>query len=645
MLKPWSILLTILVMVFLFAKEASAQNPVDSLGGKTVHVFLPSPDIDTLVIQISGVRMTKDAQYWYSYTFTNAGLYDFPDGFYFTDPYIYHLLSKSGLGTADIPRFTVADFQGKKEIWIVVDPVGPVNASPYILTQAPKTVNILNPWATTAPKLISGTRTRNMTTLPGHCGWFSAMLIDTTMTKGYFSEIKNADTYGKTGLGSIGEFDFTALFAQYGPTLWLNTDANSWSGTFPNVEGTCQYMMAMTVRDFSSAHPDFDFGGHIGFHLVKGVVEPTIGPDPGRKPVLNPANATTDPSISFSHFDEWWVTDSTRPDPYKNYESCYELPMSKSSDGLWEYDSFRDSPDHGFWPVEGPELNRFNETEVSCFVKPPPDTNTWVTGGPQRNGNFCAEAHAAFTYEQGQGFAFRGDDDIWVFIDGKLVIDLGGVHGPASDSVDLDKLGLTANKTYNWDFFYCDRQPCGSSLRIKTSIYFKQLLSLYEIQKTGPTPGSFAMEIWKRVGNGPCASSGTKTDSVKAANLTYQLLDAAGGLVKELANGKTYYGGIAIAEPVISVDTAKLVADSGLTPGAAYRVVAFEPANPGLKVGLSFRIRSATTGLKRIQNPTLGSRLKTPYRNVLGRRVPAFPGRVNSPLVAEKNPGQNPRSN
>jgi fibro-slime domain-containing protein len=582
----------LILPIFLLAMglgAARAQNPTDSLGGRTVHVFLPSLAVDTLVIQNLGITMKKDAQFTYSYTFTKAGLYDYQDGFYFTDPSHRQFFSKSGLGGTEAPRFMLADFQGAKEIWIIVDPAGLPTAKPVIMLQPPKMVNILNPWITTAPKLISGTKTRLMTTVDGRCGWFSAMLLDTTMTRGYFQEVNNTETYGKGGLGSKEDFDFTTLFIANGPLIWLNSQANAWTAVFPGVVGQCTYDMAVTVRDFSAAHPDFDFGSLSGDHSVTGVVQTAIGPDPGRKPVLNPANTGKDPAISFSRFNEWWVTDTTRPAPFQNYESCYDITMSKASDGGWEYDSYRDSPDHGFWPVEGAK-NRFSETMNSCYVKPPPDSTSWVTGGPKRNGNFCMESHAKFIYQPGQTFQFRGDDDVWVFIDNKLVVDLGGVHVPKSAAVDMSKLNLVAGNTYNWDLFYCDRQACGSSLRIKTSIYFKQQRALYGIEIPGTTPGSISLEIWKRTGGtGSCASIGTTDDSTKASNLTYQLLDATGKVVETLENGKTVHGGITIATPVITVDTSKITT-AVLVPGSTYRVVAFEPANSALKVEVPFKV-------------------------------------------------------
>lgn len=383
-----------------------------------------------------------------------------------------------------------------------------------------------------------------------------------------------------------------------------------------------RYALMMTIRDFSQAHPDFDFGDP-GQHPVNGVVQPVLGPDPGRKPVLDSANASMDSEISFSHFD-WWVTDSTRPDPLKNYESCYDLPMSKGIDGRWEYDSYRDSPYHGFWPVEG-TLNRFNDTATSCYWQPLEDGGTWVSG-PPRNGNFCAESHASFVYSPGQTFSVEGDDDVWAFIDGKLAVDLGGVHMPMFDSVDLDTLGLTAGKTYKWDFFYCERQPCGSSLHIKTPIRFRQARALYGKSMPGPTPGSVSVELWKGIGaTGSCGSAGSdQTDSVKAAKLKYQLIDSSGAIVKDLSNPGIFFGGITIAEPVITVDAAKIPLGA-LAPGATFRVIAFDPANPSLRVEVPFRIPSASEGLQRPRKRPNLFRSGNQARNLMGRRVPKIP--------------------
>ncbi len=90
--------------------------------------------------------------------------------------------------------------------------------------------------------------------------------------------------------------------------------------------------------------------------------------------------------------------------------------------------------------------------------------------GRSHNYHFTFEIHSKFTYQQGQVFTFTGDDDLWVFINNHLEIDLGGIHGAMSKTVNLDDLGLTPGTTYNFDIFFAERHTTESNFMIETSI-------------------------------------------------------------------------------------------------------------------------------------------------------------------------------
>jgi fibro-slime domain-containing protein len=86
--------------------------------------------------------------------------------------------------------------------------------------------------------------------------------------------------------------------------------------------------------------------------------------------------------------------------------------------------------------------------------------------------------HSTFTYQGGEVFNFTGDDDVFVFVNHKLAIDLGGVHSAKNKVLNLDQqksqLGITQGGTYDFDFFYAERHTTSSDMAITTSIQLGQ---------------------------------------------------------------------------------------------------------------------------------------------------------------------------
>ncbi len=115
----------------------------------------------------------------------------------------------------------------------------------------------------------------------------------------------------------------------------------------------------------------------------------------------------------------------------------------------------------------------------------PLDGRGFGNEGYWRNFSFCMEMHSTFVMSSGLTFSFNGDDDLWVYINNQLVMDLGATHQPASASIRLDDLPLKYGEKYSFDLFYCERHTHLSTIRIETNL---------PIQKQSSTPQA----SWKR---------------------------------------------------------------------------------------------------------------------------------------------------
>ena len=104
-------------------------------------------------------------------------------------------------------------------------------------------------------------------------------------------------------------------------------------------------------------------------------------------------------------------------------------------------------------------------------------TKTSVIDGNNRNGDFTLRGESQFVYNEASNlyFTFTGDDDVYMYINGVLALDLGGAHGRNNKTVNLNdldptKYGLKEGQVATFTFFYMERCSDASTFGIKTNM-------------------------------------------------------------------------------------------------------------------------------------------------------------------------------
>jgi len=225
-------------------------------------------------------------------------------------------------------------------------------------------------------------------------------------------------------------------------------------------QGGCGTTILAVVRDFKGAD---ESGGHPDFQSFDGddptpaMVPDDLGADskPGYTGICEAANAGNaalcpfeQQSTTAADFSSWfnYAADINRP---------YVLFLSLE-------------PNNGVLTFQ------------SDFFFPLDDTG-WGNSGTaeddqRHNFHFTTEVHTEFRYNGGESFTFIGDDDVWVFINKKLAVDLGGLHPQETGSINLDQrageLGISTGNTYSLDLFHAERHTNASHFRVDTNLEF-----------------------------------------------------------------------------------------------------------------------------------------------------------------------------
>jgi fibro-slime domain-containing protein len=459
---------------------------------------------------------------------------------------------------------------GTKELWITIgDSTQPPQFYDKPLTS--KVIYLFNPWPNNSPQIsIDNRPPMKMQVRQDICGWYTCFYVGPpdSLYNVVFSDYFQTQKYTSAGLAAGQPLDLRASLTTRDTVYILPKPfpygAPSLSATFPGRVGECGVRKVSAIfRDWKLDNISF-FNDVMGARSGgKGMVQKIlVAPD--YKPQLTPAAAAANPPNP--PVSSWYKT-YTFSNGRQN-DTCIDLTLKKSDDGKWTFNS---DDMGGFFP-----LDNFNDSNNIKYWSTFPLDSTAV-GAKKHNYHFSMEMHLQFVYYKNTGlvFDFCGDDDVWIFVNNRLAVDLGGLNNRVADTFDVDKrnislgLGLVDGQTYNMDIFYAERNPVGSNLIIQTTMDLRNSAELF-YSETVKGPGKTEYLILERTQTKDITCGFTPIlNAIDTPTVDFYLEGPQFGQPYSMPTG-VYFKGITVdgKNSKVTVDSSSI---DGLTPGD-YRI-------------------------------------------------------------------------
>ena len=422
----------------------------------------------------------------------------------------------------------------------------------------PKVIRLKSPWDNTSPSLVveSMGEVVKMAPLADTCGWYSGTYykhVDDWRV--YFRQTFGMERYG--GKGVVAEKDeldslisLDSSLASH-DTVWVYPNPKQRyepndTTVYPGILGICPSLkISALVVDWAGEgfHDsiDVDFGNiwsgnpyttvlfngeeYVGCKAEHSATYDGVALGMVQDTLVNGVPARVD-SMSFPwsecsaahEIEKWFVPQVVATDAAgKEYTNavCRDIDLVLDEEGFWLADISENNEDGGFFPIDNLEFLDSAKT----VRNPKFDWDDQLTkNGKKHNYSFAMKISAQFKYIKGQYFEFRGDDDVWVFINNRLVVDIGGCHNPVERAVDLDTLGLIEGREYPFHIFFSERNANGSNFKMRTSINLQTQKTYYPVEEK-TTDGTIKYNILQLLMDESIScdvSSTTKIDTMPA---------------------------------------------------------------------------------------------------------------------------------